>query len=253
MGTAAGRFRHLRNGATVCIKVSAAQDVPYPFCVSRAFVAQVVAEIRQANPCLRILLTEGGVGKQPVCETAERHGLTTVPHTEFVDAEAGEAVYVSNPNPNPFQAGGFWLPAHWVYADVRILLTTCKVRSHHFQRWYSGGIRNLIGLLPRSHYKLSTSRREMRSVLHQRGTDAMIADLCSTTGKDVLTILDGRLLARQDEHVPMRFTQSTGRVLIMDDPYHADEAMVKALRLPFVPPYLAMISKARLCGGHPAL
>ena len=84
----------------------------------------------------------------------------------------------------------------------------------------------------------------MRSLLHQRGMDAMVADLYATAGRDVLTILDGRLLARHDEHLPLRFTQSPGKILVMDDPYWADEAMVKTLSLPFTPPYLAMIAQA---------
>ena len=239
----AERFRSLAANQTVCIKVSCAYDLPYPFAVSRGFVAQVVEEIHQANPALNILLTEGGVGGQSACAMAAWHGLDTIANARFVDAEAGETVYVSNPNPEPFREAGFHLPVCWVKADMRILLTTCKLRSHHFQRWYSGGTRNLIGLLPRGRYKLSTSKREMRSALHQRGIDAMVADLYATTGQNTLTILDARLVARQDEHFPIRFTRKLHQVVVADDPAHADEQVVDALRLPFTPPYLAMIAK----------
>ena len=241
----AERFRGLGANQTVCIKVSCAYDLPYPFAVSRGFVAQVVEEIHQANPALNILLTEGGVGGQSVCAMAARHGLDTIANARFVDAESGETVYVSNPNPEPFREAGFHLPAGWVKADMRILLTTCKLRSHHFQRWYSGGTRNLIGLLPRGQYKLSTSKREMRSALHQRGIDAMVADLYATTGQNTLTILDARLVARQDEHFPVRFARKLHQVVVADDPAGADEQVVDSLRLPFTPPYLAMIAKAR--------
>ncbi|HLK60706.1 MAG TPA: DUF362 domain-containing protein [Chthonomonadaceae bacterium] len=249
LGEAAARFATLPAAATVCIKVSAAHDQPYPFAVSGRFVARAVQEIQAANSALKILLTEGGVGAQPVLPVAERHGLTALPGVTFVDAEACAPVFVPNPNPQPYQTDGFWLPTHWVEADCRVLLTTCKVRSHHFQRWYSGGTRNLIGLLPRSQYKLSTSRREMRSMLHQRGMDAMVADLYATTGQNILTILDCRLLARHDEHLPMRFTKRIHAVLVADDPYRADDAMAHTLDLPFTPPYLAMIAKAGLLGG----
>jgi len=249
LGGAAARFAELSAGATVCIKLSAAYALPYPFAVSSEFVARVVQEIRATNPNLTIILTEGGVGAQPVLPIAEGHGLTAIPHTEFVDAECVDAVFVPNPNPVPYQVEGFWLPRHWVEAEARVLLTTCKLRSHHFQRWFSGGTRNLIGLLPRKEYKLSSSRREMRSALHQRGMDAMVADLYATTGQDALTILDGRLLARQDEHIPLRFVRRLNNVLVADDPYRADEAMTEALQLPFTPPYLAMIAKAGTFGG----
>jgi Domain of unknown function (DUF362) len=249
LGEAADRFASLNAGDTVCIKLSSAYDLPYPFAVSGAFVATVVAEIHAARPGLKILLTEGGVGGQAALTAAERHGLTTIPHAEFVDAESMEPVFVPNPCAAPYQAEGFWLPSHWVDARMRVLLTTCKLRSHHFQRWFSGGTRNMIGLLPRSNYKLSSSRREMRSVLHQRGMDAMVADLYATTGQSVLTVLDCRLLARQDEHIPLRFTRRLGKVLVADDPYRADEAMVESLQLPFKPPYLAMIAKAGNVGG----
>jgi hypothetical protein len=86
-------------------------------------------------------------------------------------------------------------------------------------------------------------------MLHQRGMDAMVADLYATTGQNVLTILDCRLLARHDEHLPMRFTKRIHSVLVADDPYRADDAMANALALPFTPPYLAMIAKAGVLGG----
>lgn len=245
LGLRATGFRDLPVGATVCIKVSCAYDLPYPFAVSSGFVAQTVTEIHQANPGLRILLTEGGVGGASVEEMAARHGLCGMPHARFVNAEDCADVYVPNPNPAPYRMEGFHLPACWVEADLRVLLTTCKLRSHHFQRWYSGGTRNLIGLLPRAHYKLAASKRDMRSEMHQRGVDAMVADLYATTGQNLLTILDGRLLARQDEHFPVRFTRRLNQVILAEDPAQADEQMADALHLPFTPPYLAMIAKAQ--------
>ena len=238
------RFALLPRDAVVCIKVSTAYDLPYPFAVSAGFVGQIVREIQAANSELRIVLTEGGVGSQPVLPIAEKHGLTALPGVTFVDAEASEPLFVPNPSPQPFQADGFWLPRHWVEADCRILLTTCKLRSHHWRRWFSGGTRNLIGLLPRKEYKLSESRRNMRSSLHKQGMDAMVADLYATTGRNVLTILDCRLLARQDEHLPVRFVRQVGSVLIEDDPARADQRMAEALNLPFTPPYLSLIAEA---------
>ena len=240
------RLRELPAGATVCIKVSCAYDLPYPFAVSSGFVGRVVSEIHAANPAVKILLTEGGVGHRSICDMAARHGLDAIPNARFVDAESSDSVFVPNPNPTPYRMDGFHLPACWVNADLRVLLTTCKLRTHHFQRWYSGGTRNLIGLLPRAHYKLSASKRDMRSEMHQRGVDAMVADLYATTGQNLLTILDARLLARQDEHLPVRFTRTIGRVLVANDPTEADEQMADLLRLPFTPPYLAMIAKARM-------
>jgi len=247
------RFTILPSGATVCIKVSTAYDLPYPFAVSAGFVGQVVREIHAVNPSLKIVLTEGGVGSQPVLPIAEKHGLTTLPGVSFVDAEATEPVFVANPSPEPFQVEGFWLPRHWVEADCRILLTTCKLRSHHWRRWFSGGTRNLIGLLPRQEYKLSESRRNMRSSLHKQGMDAMVADLYATTGRDVLTILDCRLLARQDEHLPMRFVRQVGSVVVESDPARADERMAtEILHLPFTPPYLSLIAQAAQSRELPA-
>jgi hypothetical protein len=96
------------------------------------------------------------------------------------------------------------------HSSIESFMEGCPLetlRRHHFQRWYSGGSRNLIGLLPRARYKLSSSRREMRSMMHQRGMDAMVAHLYATAGRGLLTVLDGRLLARQDEHLPLRFTR----------------------------------------------
>jgi hypothetical protein len=244
LGREAERFAALPTGGTVCIKVSCAYDLPYPFAASPAFVAKVVAEIHAVNPSLHILLTEGGVGKQSIAEVAAKRGLYDVPAATFVDAEAENPIFVPNPSAAPQRADGFYLPAHWVQADARVLLTTCKLRSHHFQRWFSGGTRNLIGLLPRQEYRLATSRRDMRSVMHQQGMDAMVADLYATTGRDVLTILDCRLLARQDEHLPLRFTRSVGKVMVAPDPAEADHTMVQQLRLPFLPPYLALIAQA---------
>lgn len=236
-------FKSLPTSSTICIKVSAAHELPYPFAVSESFVAKVIQEIQTANSSLKITLTEGGVGKQSVVAVAERLGLTEISNVKFVDAESTDTVYVANPNPKPYREEGFWLPIHWMEADIRILLTTCKLRSHHFQRWYSGGTRNLLGLLPRSKYKLSTSKRNMRSAVHQRGMDAMVADLYAASGQNVLTILDGRLIARQDEHIPLRFTRSLGQIVIADDPWMADEQLVETLKLSFTPPYLKMISK----------
>jgi uncharacterized protein (DUF362 family) len=244
LGAHAARFSALPTGGTVCIKLSCAYDLPYPFAASPALVARVVAEIHAANPGLRILLTEGGVGRQSVLHLAERQGLTAIAHATFVDAEAGDPVFVPNPCPTPYRSDGFHLPAHWVHADARVILTTCKLRSHHFQRWFSGGTRCLIGLLPRRQYRLSSSRRDMRSVVHQQGMDAMVADLYATTGRDVLTVLDCRLLARQDEHLPLRFTRHVGQVLAAADPCAADTQMGERLRLPFLPPYLALIAQA---------
>ena len=53
------------------------------------------------NSGIRILITEGGVGGPAICAMAERHGLTNITKAEFIDAEAGEPVYVENPAPNP--------------------------------------------------------------------------------------------------------------------------------------------------------
>jgi hypothetical protein len=238
------RFAKMSAGETVCIKLSAAHDLPYPFSVSPAFVCRVVAEIHAAHTGLKIVLIEGGVGAVDLHAVAVKRGLAATPHAVFVDAEASESVFVPNPSIARYQADGFWLPELWVSAGARILLTTCKVRSHHFQRWYSGGTRNLIGLLPRARYRVPSSRRAMRGVLHQRGMDAMVADLYATAGRNLLTILDARLLARQDEHLPLRFTRSIGEVLVDQDPYCADLKMVKTIALPFMPPYLTMIGKA---------
>jgi len=235
------RIHNLPAGARVCIKVSAAYNLPYPFAVSREFVARTSVEIHALRPDLRILLTEGGVGNVNINENAASLGLDSIPYTEFIDAEKSEQIYVTNPALEPFSADGFWLPSHWVNADMRILLTTCKLRSHHFQKWFSGGTRNLIGLLPREHYQLSTSRRAMRSSAHQNGMDAVVADLYLTTGQGVLTILDGRVIARQDEHLPLRFTRKLDSVVVENDPFAADMEMCRLLRLSFVPPYLARI------------
>lgn len=245
LGARSTRFAALPPNATVCIKVSCAYDLPYPFAVSGAFVSRAVAEIHAANPGLQIVLTEGGVRDVPISIMAARHGLDSIPHARFVDAESSGTTYVANPSVTPYRMEGFHLPAVWAEADLRVLLTTCKLRSHHFQRWFSGGTRNLIGLLPRAHYRLGGSKRDMRSEMHQRGVDAMVADLYATTGQNLLTILDARLLARQDEHLPVRFTRRLDSVLVCDDPAQADEQMADLLRLPFTPPYLAMIAKAR--------
>lgn len=236
-------FATLPAGATLCIKLSCAHNLPYPFSVSRDFVARVVEEIHAVNPSLTILLTEGGVGEEQIALLAKERGFTNIPHAQFVDAEDGEALFVPNPLPTPFQAEGFWLPKHWVEAEAHLLLTTCKLRSHHFQRWYSGGVRNLIGLLPRSRYRLATSRRNMRSLVHEQGMDAMVADLYMTTGRNVFTILDGRLLARQDEHLPLRFTRKIGAVVLNQDPLEADRQMLKTLNLPFTPRSLSLLSQ----------
>ncbi len=235
------RLNNLPNGAVVCIKISAAYRLPYPFAVSRGFVARTAEEIHSVRDDLRILLTEGGVGNVNITDNARSLNLDTIPHTEFIDAEKSEQVYVANPAEKPCSTDGFWLPAHWVNADMRVLLTTCKLRSHHFQKWFSGGTRNLIGLLPREHYQLSTSRRSMRSAAHQNGMDAVIADLYTTTGKGLLTILDGRTVARQDEHLPLRFTRKLNSVIVENDPFSADLEMCRLLKLSFVPPYLARI------------
>lgn len=249
LGPAAQPFAALPVGSTVCVKVSAAHDLPYPFAVSGAFVKRVIAEIRAINPDLRLLITEGGVGAQPVLPMAERHGLTAIPGAEFIDAESTDAVEVPNPNPSPFAVESFWLPMHWVGAHTRVLLTSCKLRSHHFQRSYSGGARNLLGLLPRKQYKLASSRRDMRSMVHEQGMDRMVADLYMTAGRDLLTILDGRLLGRQDEHFPLRFTGRPGKVVTADDPFQADLAMARALSLPALPHYMALIQKAGAAAG----
>ena len=251
LGSEAARFAALPSGGMVCIKVSSAYDLPYPFAASPAFVARVVEEVHAANPRLRIVLTEGGVGRNCVSEVAERQGLTSIPHATFIDAETEAPVFVPNLCAAPYRTEGFYLPAHWVEADARVLLTTCKLRSHHFQRWFSGGTRNLIGLLPRREYRLAASRRDMRSAVHQQGMDAMVADLYGTTGRDVLTVLDCRLLARQDEHIPLRFARRVGQVLVAHDPCVADRAMVERLRLPFLPPYLALIATAEMKGVAP--
>jgi hypothetical protein len=86
----------------------------------------------------------------------------------------------------------------------------------------------------------------MRSAAHQNGMDAVVADLYSTTGKGLLTILDGRTVARQDEHLPLRFTRKLGCVIVESDPSAADLEMCRLLRLSFVPPYLARIVSKRL-------
>ncbi|HLJ53429.1 MAG TPA: DUF362 domain-containing protein [Chthonomonadaceae bacterium] len=250
LGAFADRLGSLPAGATVCIKVSAAHDLPYPFSVSGGFVRQVVEEIRATNGSVRVLLTEGGVGRQPAIDSARAAGLLDIPGAEFVDAEEGEQVFAANPLDPPHSADGFWLPAHWLAADARVLLTTCKLRSHHFQRWYSGGARNLIGLLCRERYKLPSSRRQMRSVIHQRGMDAMVADLYATAGRNVTTVLDARLVARQDEHLPLRFVRRFGRVVVAGDPYDADCEMTSLLELPFVPPYLERIAESRRSGAE---
>ncbi len=237
-------YKLLAPGSQVVVKVSCAYDLPYPFSVSSSFISRVVNEIHTANPAIQIFLMEGGVRDCPVLQVAAKHGLCEIEHATFVDAEDDEATYVLNSNPSPYSAEGFMMPSRWVNADSRVLLTTCKLRSHHFQRWYSGGTRNMIGLLARSEYKLPASKRNMRSAMHQQGMDNMVADLYTTAGQGVLTILDARLLARQDEHLPIRFTKRVGKVLVAADPYDADLQMAKILNLPFVPPYLEKISRS---------
>ena len=82
--------------------------------------------------------------------------------------------------------------------------------------------------------------------MHKQGMDAMAADLYATTGRDLLTILDGRFVARQDEHFPLRFVRKASAVIVAEDPRLADEEMTRCLRLPFRPPYLALIAEADL-------
>src|SRR5262245_13509882 len=84
LGEASAAFANLPAGATVCIKVSAAHDQPFPFAVSGGFTARVIGEMQKANPDLKILITEGGVGAQPILPMAERHGLTTIPGVTFL-------------------------------------------------------------------------------------------------------------------------------------------------------------------------
>jgi uncharacterized protein (DUF362 family) len=252
LGSYAERFGALPQGATVCIKVSAASDLPYPFAVSSRFVARVVQEIGSVNSGLRILLTESGAGKLEATATAAGLGLTQIEGAEFVDAEAQEALFVANPNPEPFELGGFWLPRPWVEADLRISLATCFLGTHHVQQWLSGTTRNLLGLLPRSKHRFAESRYDIRSI--QQELDGPTADLYATTGSNVLAVLDGRIVARKDEHMPLRFTQSLGIVIVADDPFMADQAAGEALDMPFLPPYLAMIQSAGTMGdGAPAV
>ncbi len=228
LGAVAERFAATRG--MLCIKLSAAADSPYPFTASAAFVARVVAEIRAANPALAILLTDGGLRRRTIGVAAAEHGLDRIPGADFVDAEAGELEFVPNPLPIPHAFEGFWLPQCWLRADARLILTTPKIRCHHFLQQYSGGMRCLIGLLPRARYQAPGRRRAMRSLLHQRGMDATVADLYATCGRGVPTVLDARVLGRQDEHLPIPFTQSLGLVHVADDPLEADEMLVHALR-----------------------
>ena len=104
------RFAALPAGSTVCIKVSCAYDLPYPFAVSGGFTAQVIAEIRAVNSNLDIILMEGGVGKLPITEAAARHGLDSIEGVRFVDAESSDSVFVANTSPSPYRAGstGSW-------------------------------------------------------------------------------------------------------------------------------------------------
>ncbi len=237
-------FATLPSGGSVCIKVSAAYDLPYPFAISSRFAQLVVDEIIAVNSTLKIILTEGGVGDQNINKIACQHGLYSITNAIFLDAEATEAVYVPNSSANPYSTEGFCLPSHWVDATARVSLTTCKVRSHHFSRIYSGGVRNFTGLLPRAHYRLTGSKRDMRSALHSRGINATIADLYNTIGKNVLTILDGRLIARQDEHLPIRFTKTLNQVVIASDPLHADKGMLTSMGIKQAPAYLEMIDRS---------
>ncbi len=244
LGEFQSRFEGLAPGATVCIKICAADGVPYPFAVSAPFVCRVVQEIGRANPGLRIVLIDGGAGKNSAAQSAESGGLTQIPGTDFVDADEADALFVPNPNPEPFRLDGFWLPRVWVEADLRVSLATCRLGSHHGHHWYCGTIHNLLGLLPRSKHPFAEGRNELRSLERQQELDGPAADLYATMGRNVLAVLDGRIVARQDEHRPLRFTQPLGVVIVSGDPYTTDEAAVEALELPFLPPYVAMIQSA---------
>src|SRR5580700_5678767 len=77
------RFEEMPAGAVVCIKISAAYCLPYPFAVSRGFVARTAGEIHALRPDLKIVLTEGGVGNVNIDDNARALNLDHIPHTTF--------------------------------------------------------------------------------------------------------------------------------------------------------------------------
>ena len=127
-------------------------NLGYPFgppvTVSMPVWEAVIAGIRAVNAKAEILVVEGVCHRLPAHEIATRLGLSH--EITFLDADQLPLATYLNPLATPARFSEFQAPALLRQVDCRISIGACKWTILNGRPLFSGCVKNLYGLLPRS-------------------------------------------------------------------------------------------------------
>ncbi|MBY0505277.1 MAG: DUF362 domain-containing protein [Bryobacteraceae bacterium] len=204
---------------------------PYgpPVTVSMPVLERVIAGLRQASPQAEILVVEGVCHALSADEIAQRLGLSRT-GIRFLDADTLPLAIYANPLPEPARFCEFQAPALLREVDCRISVGACKWTLLNGRPLFSGCVKNLYGLLPRSVYRARGAHS--RGQLHRPDVWSVLGDVQATLGP----LFDGgvvdatSVLVSPDWRPHRGRTVALNRVFWGDSLTAVDDAAISATR-----------------------
>lgn len=217
------------NARRILVKPNLGYPFAPPVTVSMPVLEKVIAALRQASPLAEIIILEGVCHALPANEIAARLGLRRDGIT-FLDADQLPLALYPNPLPHPARFKEFQAPALLREVDCRISLGACKWTLLNHRPLFSGCIKNLYGLLPRSVYRARSPHS--RGQLHRPDVWSVISDVHATFAPYFDGgIVDATQVLVSPDWRPVRGrTVHLGQVLYGESLSEVDEAAIALTR-----------------------
>jgi len=166
----------------ILVKPNLGYPVGPPATVSMGALGTVLRGLRQVNPNAEILIVEGVCSPMPLAEIASRNGLYAQldEGMTLIDADTLPLKEYPNRSPQPVRFKTLWVPTLLEEVDCRISVGALKQTQLKGEPLISACLKNLYGLLPRSHYKARSPHS--RGQLHRPSVPQVLQDVYFTFG-----------------------------------------------------------------------
>jgi hypothetical protein len=230
----------------ILVKPNLGYPVAAPVTVSIKVLGAVLKGLRAVNSQAEILIVEGVCSPVPLSEIAAKLGVYALldEGMQLLDADRLEIAEYANLSPTPVRFNSMFAPALLREVDLRITVGALKRTYLKEEPLISASLKNLYGLLPRSHYKARSPNS--RGQLHRPSVPLVLQDVYFSIGHlfDGAVVDGDRKFLSRDWHPDKGQAIPLGKVFWGEDPISVDYEACRIAAEP-IPNYLNKIRELR--------